>query len=125
MIIRNDQMTALESASRERFIAFMRQHLQQHFPEHCRALGDGKLPRAIEGGIQRAGRHGIVSERDVCKFIDLQFAFGYTFDTDGTQPWAMEVLANPAHQTPTQKVDALMSRAQAHLAALQGRPGAR
>ena len=116
MIIRKQQMNSLEVDARKRFIDFMQDHLSQHFPDHVQALDPEGVRRAIEAGIERAKKYGIISERDVCKFIDLQFAFGESFDSDGTYPWATEVLNDPTIRTPTIRMDILMERSQSYLA---------
>jgi hypothetical protein len=100
---------------------FMQSHLSEHFPDHCHALGQEGVRRAIEAGIERAGQYGMVSERDVCKFIDLQFSFGHSFDSDGTHPWATAVLANPEIHNPTTKIEELMDEAHAYLVWLQAK----
>lgn len=116
MKIRKKQMSSLEVDARKRFIDFMRNHLSQHFPDHVQALNPEGVRRAIEAGIERAKKYGIISERDVCKFIDLQFAFGESFDSDGTYRWATEVLKDPTIRTPTVRMDILMERSQSYLA---------
>ena len=125
MIVRKQQMESLGEDARKRFIDFMEGHLSEHFPDHCRALGPAGVRNAIEAGIERAGQHQMVSERDVCKFIDLQFAFGESFDSDGSHPWATEVLKDPEIRNPTTRIDALMEKAQGYLAWLEGKGGGR
>lgn len=125
MIIRKTQMESFEVDARKRFIDFMQDHLSEHFPDHYQALGPEGVRRAIEAGIERAKQYGMVSEHDVCKFIDLQFAFGESFDSDGTYPWATKVLTDPEIRNPTTRIDALMDEAQAYLAWLNGKGASR
>lgn len=122
MLIRKQQMQLFEDTEVRRFTDFMRDHLRRHFPRHCEALDADGLDRAIAAGIERAASHRIVSERDVCKFIDLQFAFGEAFDQK--QPWAAEVFADVEIRNPTTRVEELMNRAEAHLASLRKENGA-
>jgi hypothetical protein len=74
------------------------------------------MDQAIEAGIARAEQFEMVAERDVCKFIDLQFAFGQSFDCE---EWAKEVLEDPEIRNPSTRIDALMDQAEAHLKSLQ------
>jgi len=115
MVIRKKQMDTFESDARKRFTDFMQSHLAEHFPEHSKALGPEGVRKAIEAGIERAGKYEIKSERDVCKFIDLQFAFGESFDSDGKYPWAAAVLNDPEIHDPTRRIETLVERAQAYL----------
>ena len=49
------------------------------FPVACAAL-DFSLDETIEHAISRARGHGLRSERDLAKFLDLAFLFGLDFD---------------------------------------------
>ena len=123
MKIRRGQMEMLEDASRGRFLDFMDAHVREHFPDHAAALGPEGIRRACEAGIDRAAEHGMVSERDVCKFTSLMFAFGESFDSDPRYPWAAEVLADPEIRNPSTRADALTEKAQAYLAWLRKKAG--
>ncbi len=121
IIIRKEQTESFEADARDRFFVLMQDHLSRYFPTHCVALGPAGVHRAIQAGIERARQYEIVSECDVCKFIDLQFAFGQYFDSDGTCPWATDVLNDPDIRNPKARIDDLMDKAQAHLSSVQGK----
>jgi hypothetical protein len=96
-------------------------HLGRHFSEQCEALGEHGVREAIRFGIARSSHYGIVNERDVCKYIDLMFAFGREFDTDEDLPWASRILKDkdPRYHGGTLKIERLYETAltQVHNAA--------
>ena len=118
MIVRKAQIESIEGQAREQFVQFMQNHLNEHFPDHCKALGRQGVSEAIESGIARAEEHSMISERDVCKFIDLQFSFGQSFDSEH---WARGVFSDPEIRNASTRIDALMDRAEAYLDSLRGR----
>lgn len=81
-VIRNAVWDKLAEHARADFVARMRLHLWEFFPEQSAALGDTRTGQLIEYGIRRAGEWGFESERDVCKYIDLMCVFGHAFDRD-------------------------------------------
>jgi hypothetical protein len=117
--IRPDQIQTFEHQSRENFESFMAAHLNQFFPDHCRALGKDGIRKAITRGIEKAAHYGIVSERDVCKFTDLMFAFGDTFDKDPKLPWAAAILTDPRIEDASTRTNRLWIKAEAYLAWLE------
>ena len=107
MRMRQQQNEAFSEAAVKDFENRMVVHLHEFFPEQCKALGEKKTRKAIREGIERAGKYDIVTERDVCKFIDLMFAFGRKFDQDRKYPWARDILNDPAIDDPTTKAEGL------------------
>jgi len=80
-------------------------HLNKFFPRQCKTLGEAETLEAIREGIGRAAGYDIVAERNVCKFIDLMFAFGREFDRDRNLPWAQEILNDESLPDPTKRID--------------------
>lgn len=74
------------------FVDRMTDHLRKHFPAYCDGLGESLTRQAILEGIGRASEYSIVGDRNVCRFIDLLFAFGPTFDLEPDFAWAREIL---------------------------------
>lgn len=108
MIIRQEQMLTLSEASRSEFADRVAEHLQRCFPVDCEALGQKGLHEVIRYGVERAASHGIDLQRDVCKYIDLMFAFGRDFDTF---PWAFRILREDTLRDSTVKLERLFSEA--------------
>ena len=63
----------------------------------------------IRYGVERAGSYGIGTERDVCKYIDLMFAFGRDFDKNQDLPWASRILEDDTLKSPTVKTERLFA----------------
>jgi len=114
-MIRQKQMEAFSQAAIQSFEDRMVIHLNEFFSEQCKALGEQKTREAIRYGIQRAAIYGIVSELDVCDYIDLMFAFGRDFDKDPQLPWAGQILNDLTIKNPTIKVNYLYDTAMEYL----------
>jgi hypothetical protein len=113
LAVRAAQIAALSQAEVQKFEDWMIAHIRQFFSKQCGALQESQLRELIQYGIKRAANHGIVSERDVCKFIDLMIVFGRDFDTDKQLPWAGRILAN--RRTARSKIRSLYEAAEAHV----------
>ena len=113
LALRAPQMAAFSLAEVQKFEDWMITHIRQFFSKQCAALKEPELRDLIQYGIKRAASHGIVSERDVCKFIDLIIVFGRDFDADKQRPWASQILAN--RKTPRSKIRSLYEAAEAQL----------
>ena len=120
--IRRDQYQALEALALVSFESRLLAHLQRCFPEHVGKLGEEAARSAIRDGIARAHGYGIVSERQVCIFIDLMFALGERFDRDPKHPWARAILLGFDRKAPATRIDRLYDRALAWLQT-QSAPG--
>lgn len=121
LVIREEQKAALEEAQRRLYEEKLAAHLRRFFPAECARLGDAGLREAIRRGVRRASRHGIVSERDVCKFVSLTLFFGRDFDADPRLPWAAAILG--AGIGPTLRVNRLYLEALERLAEARGYDG--
>ena len=113
LAVRTAQLAAFSQAEVQKFEDWMIAHIRQFFSKQCRALQEPQLRDLIQYGIKRAAGHGIVSERDVCKFIDLMIVFGRDFDEDKQRPWASQILAN--RKTARSKIRSLYEAAGAQL----------
>lgn len=121
--IRSEQLHTLEAPQRLAYEARLAAHVQRFFPEQCAALGDDGLRARLRDGIARAHGQGFTSERDVCQFVDLGFAFGPAFDVE--LPWARTMLALPEGATPGLRMKRLHAEALTRLPRPKGAPDAR
>lgn len=112
LVIRNEQMRSIEEA---RFLEWLKQHLTRFFPERCHELGPEAASRTIADGLARARSYGFREPADLCRFLDLMFAFGLDFERDESFPWASELLHAPEITNPTERMDLLTAAAKAHL----------
>lgn len=89
LVLRDSQLALLGDGRRERALVAIAAHVERFFPGQCRALGAAGVREAVEHGVARAASHGLVTEREACKYVDLTFVFGRDFDRD--EGWASEV----------------------------------
>ncbi|MEP6538279.1 MAG: hypothetical protein ABJF23_23275 [Bryobacteraceae bacterium] len=104
-------MTSLAKIWGRRFEDAMAEHLNRCFAAQCRQLGEKGVQDEIRYGIKQAAGYGISLERDVCKYIDLMFAFGRDFDRDLKLPWAAQILRDNSFDEATVKVERLFATA--------------
>jgi hypothetical protein len=114
--MRREQIDRLSEAACKNFEDRMLVHLEKFFPQHVTALGEEKTRFLVRFGVERAKTYGIVSERDVCKYIDLMVSLGVEFDTDPKLPWASRILNDPSMKSPRFKTDTLFKAGLDHLA---------
>jgi len=111
LTIRKEQIAVFGPLGKKAFEDRMLAHLKKVFPEQSEALGEPKLRETIQYGTQRAAAYRIISERDVCKYIDLMILYGRDFDKDPAHPWAQTVLQNQAIRNPSSKIERLYKAA--------------
>jgi hypothetical protein len=92
MTIQRRQIAAMGERLARRWEDTMVVHLETFFPETTKELGPEGVRHAIDLGMKKAARYGIHSERDVCKFLNFMFAYGFDFDRDPALPWAHAIL---------------------------------
>lgn len=107
--IRREQKVAFREQALRDFEDRVVGHVERCFPERREVLGEGGVREVIRLGLERAAMHGIVAERDVCKFVDLMLVFGIDFDRRCA--WAREVLGENADADPFVKMSRLFERA--------------
>jgi hypothetical protein len=100
-------MEVFSKAALKNFEDRMLVHLTELFPRPCGRLGEKNTREVILQGIAKAREHGIVSERDVCIYIDIMVEFGNDFDCDPALPWASQILKDPNIKGPTYRINCL------------------
>jgi len=113
--IQKHQELELTKLTMRSFEDRMVDHIKKFFPEHFTALEDEKTRALIQFGISQAATYDIISERDVCIYIDLMIALGPEFDTDPKTTWAADILNDEALVDPGDKVDVLHDEAMRQL----------
>jgi hypothetical protein len=111
LTLRKEQLAVFGPLGKKAFEDRMLSHLKKVFPEQSEALGEPKLRETIQSGTQRAAVYRIISERDVCKYIDLMILYGRDFDKDPNLPWAQSILQNQAIRNPSSKIERLYKAA--------------
>jgi hypothetical protein len=111
LTIRKEQIAVFGPLGKKVFEDRMLTHLKKVFPEQSESLGEPKLRETVQYGTQRAAAYGIVSECDVCKYIDLMILYGRDFDKDLNLRWAQSILENKGLRNPSAKIDRLLEAA--------------
>ena len=107
LTIRREQFDEIGRRLAFRWEDTMVLHLETFFPERVAELGEKGVRDAIVLGQKRAAKYDIYTERDVCKYLNFMFAYGFDFDTDPELPWARQILTNPAYNRPNLKLHML------------------
>jgi hypothetical protein len=115
LAIRKEQMALFVASEIEKFENRVIAHLRKHFPRKCDALGESKIRRIIQHGIKQAASYDIRAERDVCKYIDLMFAFGRNFDKDTMLLWPAAILNDRTILDSKMKMERLFEAAMQHV----------
>lgn len=123
LTIRKAQMAVFGPLGRKAFEERALAHIKKVFPERFEALGEPKLREIIQYGTQRAAAYRIISERDVCKYIDVIILYGQDFDKDSHLPWASSILQNRGLRDSAVKADRLWRAAKREFAARQSGAG--
>ena len=92
LVICQAQLETFGEASRHRFESRLCDLVRQHWRESCEAMSPSDLHKFVEDGIARGRRYGLTSERDLARFVNVQFALGAEFDADPRHAWAADVL---------------------------------
>ncbi len=111
LTIRTEQLAVFGPIGKKAFEDRVVAHIKKVFLEQSEALGEPKLRETIQYGTERAAAHGMVSERDVCKYIDLLILYGRDFDKDRNLLWAQSILQNQAIRSPSSKIERLYKAA--------------
>lgn len=80
MIVRNDQISALEIGPDRDFHRRAFRYVQLRYPGFQDALGDEPLRQMVTRGIARARTHGLTWESALVRFLELMFSLAPNFD---------------------------------------------
>ena len=112
LTIRKEQMDALSSVMRERYVAKTVLHLRKLFPEETKKMPDTELRPLIEEGLNRARGYQVTSGREVTLFIDLMVGIGKNFETQPANAWIKGFLEDP-ELDQSEKMNLICKRLQA------------
>jgi len=98
--IRPEQYQALDAATHKDLEDRMMRHVKRLFPQRCSSLGEDEVRRMVRHGSAKAADYRLSREADLCRFVELSFAFGRDFDRDPRYPWASEALQDSSITEP-------------------------
>lgn len=113
LTIRAAQLPPLRVPLRASFARHAVKRLRELFPEESAPYNTKTLLGVALEGIARAeGVYGLTAERDVMRFLALQWCFGARFDSDPTLDWVAE--ANALDAPPPARFEALFRAGRRH-----------
>jgi hypothetical protein len=110
LTVRLAQLHALEALASDAYERRLGRHAQQFFPERVAFLTEPELHAYVRQAVAAARGHGLASERDICKYLNLALSLGPDFDTDPALPWARAILT-AEHIGPTLRINRLYLKA--------------
>jgi hypothetical protein len=116
MLIRPEQMKALEQGSLRAFEDRTFEHVSRLFPQFIKLCGESCVRDAIQHGWRRARTFGVTSERGVWEFIDVSLMLGAGFDDDPRFPWA-PIILHDADTGERERMERLLAEAMAYVEA--------
>jgi hypothetical protein len=108
-IVLKAQLSAFQRAAVDDFAERMVPHLVETFPDESAELGEAGIRALIRLGIERAARHGLSQEYDVCLYLHVMLALGPRFDDDPAISWARAALEE-AGLTASTRIEKLHDR---------------
>jgi hypothetical protein len=108
LAIRQPQLKTLGADAYARFMSRACPHLRKQVPETCAGMEDAALRDWIDGGVERAERHGIIDEESVLQFLEILAREGPDFDSGKDHPWVPKVLSRQELSGP-EKVSSVKS----------------
>ena len=110
LVIRNDQIAALERARLSAFEDKMIDHLKRVYPDWAPRLSAEDQRAFVRRGIERARAFGFETELDIARYLHVMHDLGRDFDQSLEHPWAA-VLLQSTELTATEKMDRLRDAA--------------
>jgi hypothetical protein len=120
--LRPEHLAAFEAQVVRLFTLRVVAHVKAVWPAECAELGDAPVAEAVRGVIQRAAALGLLSERDVVRFVDLAFILARDFDTNPLAAWTRPIFADRT-LAPAAKLDKLYQRMEDEFALIEKRKG--
>ncbi|MGO9094221.1 MAG: hypothetical protein ACLQGV_03275 [Bryobacteraceae bacterium] len=92
MIIRQEQIEALEAAGKAHFEAELLPYLKKSYPRSVAGVDDTHINRLISEGGRRAGQYGFQARGPVRMFTEFMVLLGHEFDQDPLLYWIQDIL---------------------------------
>ncbi|HEV2764364.1 MAG TPA: hypothetical protein VGV38_15395 [Pyrinomonadaceae bacterium] len=105
MLIRREQMRALEEVRMPEFEDFMVAHLREFSPLHSKSLGEAGIRALVNVGVGRARQHMFTHRATVKFYIETMILLGVDFDTDPQYPRAGEILRDASAPDQVERAD--------------------
>jgi hypothetical protein len=97
------------------FESWMEEHLNEFLAEEISSLSAPEIRVRIRNAVETARRHRFVTQSQWCRYVDLTFVLGPSFDEDPNLPWAAEILRDARVTDPEMRIELLFAAAQDHI----------
>ena len=118
--IRKEQNEELGKIALKKFEDSMVKHVKEFFPKYYEIYEEPLIRKVILCAVERAESYGLITEREVCLYINLVFLLGGNFDADPQLPWASAILNNETITDSTERIDSLHDMAMEYLDQVAG-----
>jgi hypothetical protein len=109
MLIRKEQMKALESNAIDRFARAVLPDLKASWSSRCRYWSDETLLEMISASITEARSYGIAGDEHLKEYLDMVVMRGFEFPHGDDYSWAIETLGEQK-LSPAEKIKRLQDR---------------
>jgi len=92
MLIRPEQLAALQQAALSRFETEMVEYFRGFAPKLFQIAGEPGIRAVVRLGMDRAEKYRFTNRGPVRFYLELMFSLGTDFDTDPLLPWAAKAL---------------------------------
>jgi len=113
--IRGQQYEELGKIALKRFEDNMVEHIKEFFPKYYEIHKEPLIRKVILYAVDRAESYDMVTERDVCLYINLVFLLGSRFDIDPQLPWAAAILNDETITDSVTRIDKLHDKGMEYL----------
>jgi len=107
LTIRKEQIRVFDEMAMKQFIERMAIHIRKHFPEESKSMDDEQMKNLISNLIPAAKKYGLVSERDICTYINLSMFYGTDFDKKPDNKWMADMLIDRSEPNPSIRIKKL------------------
>ncbi|WNG52001.1 hypothetical protein F0U60_53765 [Archangium minus] len=108
LTIRSHQLGVFEEAQAQHFLLHLMAHVRTHFPEEVGVLDDALLRARIEQGVRQGHALGLVTRRDLSRFINLLVASDWEFARAPEHAWMKDYLEDPGVSSPSVRLERLV-----------------
>lgn len=115
LIVRNSQITALTTRSRDKLLRALARHVTAFFPRETEGLDDQLLKGRLRVILKRAEQFGLVNERDLYHFTNISMLFGLDFNQRPEHSWMQAILKDPEVPNPGERMGRLYQEILARL----------
>ena len=119
--LRKEHSDALRRQALADFEARAVRHLREHLPGPTATYSDEELLRRVRRAVPRARQHGLLTQRQVVRFLDVTFLLAEGFDQDPRYEWAAVLLRSTKLSAEARSILLLAVAASVHGGAQAGR----